>query len=208
MWNKKPVIFIGAGGHALSVSDSLGQEYMLCGFIDDAIKDSYMGLPVFGNRFIDIPDYKDYYYFVCIGDNANRKKWFNRIRDLGLNTINVIDKTAQVSSMSKIGTGNFFGKFCVVNAGVEIGDNNLLNTFALVEHGCVIGNHTNLSTNCTINGDVVVKDCVYLGSGAVCNGQLTLGECSIVGSGAVVTKDIPNNEVVVGVPAKAIVRYT
>ena len=45
---------------------------------------------------------------------------------------------------------------------------------------------------------------VWIGGGAIINGGVTIGNGSIVGAGAVVTKDVPENVIVGGVPAKII----
>ena len=49
---------------------------------------------------------------------------------------------------------------------------------------------------------VTIKDNVIIGSRAVIKAGVTVGENSVVAMGAVVTKDVPPNTVVVGVPAK------
>lgn len=49
----------------------------------------------------------------------------------------------------------------------------------------------------------VGKD-VWIGSGAVILPGVTIGDGAIIGAGAVVTKDVPDNVVVAGVPAKVI----
>ena len=51
---------------------------------------------------------------------------------------------------------------------------------------------------------IVVGDNVYIGYQAMILPGVTIGDNVIVGAGAVVTKDIPPNSVVVGVPAKVI----
>lgn len=202
--NQKLVI-IGVGGHARSVADSVDPEvFDLIGYVDEYRTDGISGKPVFGSRIVDVPDYKDCAYLVGIGDCHVRKRWFETITRMGLKTVNVIDKTAQVSPSVKMGTGNFVGKFAVINAGTIIGDNNLVNTMALLEHESRVWNHTNLSTRSTINGDVVVEDCVFLGSGATCIGQLTLGRHSVIGAGSVVIRDVDPGCTVVGIPAKVI----
>lgn len=45
---------------------------------------------------------------------------------------------------------------------------------------------------------------VWIGAGATVTQGVTIGENSIVAAGAVVTKDVPSNVIVVGIPAKVI----
>ena len=55
----KKIIFVGAGGHAKSVADSINKsEYELCGFIDSNKKGTHMGLPIWGTELEDIPNYE------------------------------------------------------------------------------------------------------------------------------------------------------
>lgn len=203
----KKIILIGAGGHSKSVADSINKtEYNLCGFIDENKQGSHLGLPILGNRIENIPNYKEYKYFVSIGDVGYRKIWFDRIKEMGLESLNIVDSSAIVSASAKIGIGNFIGKMVVINADAEIGDNNVINTKALVEHECKIGDHNHLSTNSVINGNVIVEDSVFIGSSSVCNGQLTIGKGAIIGSGSVIIEDVSPRVTVVGVPAKIIKR--
>ena len=203
----KKIIFVGAGGHAKSVADSINKsEYELCGFIDSNKKGTHMGLPILGTDLEDIPNYEEYCYFVSIGDVGYRKLWFDRIRNRRLSIINIIDSSAIISSGVKMGIGNFVGKMAVINADAEIGNNNVINTKALIEHECKVGDHNHLSTNSVINGNVIVGNSVFLGSSSVCNGQLKIGSNAIIGSGSVIIKDVPENVTVVGVPARVIKR--
>lgn len=48
---------------------------------------------------------------------------------------------------------------------------------------------------------VTIGDRVFVGYGAIIMPGVSIGENSIVGAGAVVTRDVPSNTVVVGVPA-------
>jgi acetyltransferase-like isoleucine patch superfamily enzyme len=47
-----------------------------------------------------------------------------------------------------------------------------------------------------------VKKGASIGSGAVILCGVTIGENALIGAGAVVTKDVPDNAVVAGVPAR------
>ncbi|MDE7077446.1 MAG: sugar O-acetyltransferase, partial [Alistipes sp.] len=49
---------------------------------------------------------------------------------------------------------------------------------------------------------IVVRRNAWIGAGAMILPGVTVGENAIVAAGAVVTKDVPDNTVVAGVPAK------
>jgi len=53
---------------------------------------------------------------------------------------------------------------------------------------------------------VIIKDGAVIGSRAVIKAGVTIGNNSVVAMGAVVTKDVPDNTVVAGVPAR--VKYS
>ncbi|GJH40033.1 nodulation protein L [Capnocytophaga sp. HP1101] len=57
-------------------------------------------------------------------------------------------------------------------------------------------------------GHVHICKNVWIGAGAVITAGVTIGENSVVAAGAVVTKDVPANVVVAGVPAKVIKELT
>lgn len=55
-------------------------------------------------------------------------------------------------------------------------------------------------------GPVIIKDNVWVGEGVAILSGVTIGENSIIATNTVVTKDVPANSVVAGIPAK-IVKY-
>ncbi|MBW2559292.1 MAG: hypothetical protein JRE40_00410 [Deltaproteobacteria bacterium] len=62
--------------------------------------------------------------------------------------------------------------------------------------------------NPALNRDrpVRIENDVWVGTGCTILKGVTIGENSIIAAGSVVTKDIPNNVVAAGVPAKVIRR--
>ncbi|TSK06246.1 MAG: hypothetical protein FPO08_13930 [Geobacter sp.] len=50
----------------------------------------------------------------------------------------------------------------------------------------------------------VIGDRVYIGPGAKIFGKVSIGSDVAIGANAVVTKDLPDNAVAVGIPAKVI----
>ena len=81
-----------------------------------------------------------------------------------------------------------------------------------VSEHAVIGKNCNLSHQVTIGvsrrgeraGIPTVGDNVYIGPGAKVFGKVTIGNNAAIGANAVVTRDVPENAVVVGIPARVI----
>lgn len=89
-------------------------------------------------------------------------------------------------------------------------------TFAIaINKRCTIGNNVNISQCVTIGikqtgkkqGVPVLGNNIYIGPGSTIIGGVIIGDNVVIGANSVVTKDIPNDAVVVGVPA-TILSYT
>lgn len=199
------LIMIGAGGHALSVADSLDRTAVqICGCINEVNDLTLPGVPLIARSLEDIPDAADYAYFIAFGDNENRKRWYDALKARGLKIISVIDPTARISESAVVGEGCFIGKFAVVNAEARIGNDCIVNTRAIVEHECRIGDHAQLATGVIVNGKSVVEELAFLGSGCICNDKVTVGRGAVIGSGTVVIRDILPEVTAVGNPARII----
>lgn len=108
--------------------------------------------------------------------------------------------------------------------GVQIGENvSLINTTIDWSHGFLvsIGNRVTLtgvkilthdgSTQIPFGvsrvGKVTIGDEVYVGHGTIILPNVCIGSRVVIGAGSVVTKDIPDNSVAVGNPARVIETY-
>ena len=58
--------------------------------------------------------------------------------------------------------------------------------------------------NITLFKRIVIGNNVHIGTGAIIMPGVSIGDNCIIGCGAVVTKNIPNNSIAVGVPARVI----
>ena len=72
------------------------------------------------------------------------------------------------------------------------------------EYGCdcIIGTRYDYG-NLTY-GDIMLEDNVWIGSNAIILENVKIGANSVIAAGAVVTKDVPKNVIVAGVPARVI----
>lgn len=84
---------------------------------------------------------------------------------------------------STIINANTIGRGCIIRHNTTIG-----NTNELLDHVPIIGNNVNI------------------GAGAIIIGKICIGDNVTIGAGSVVVKDVPNNCIVAGNPAK-IIRY-
>jgi acetyltransferase-like isoleucine patch superfamily enzyme len=94
----------------------------------------------------------------------------------------------------------------VIGAGVHIGMSCVINNCASVAHDSKVDDYASINDGCRIGGSVEIGSMAYLGMGAVVLPKIKIGASSVVGAGSVVTKDVPGDVTVAGVPAREIRR--
>ncbi len=107
--------------------------------------------------------------------------------------------------MVSIGNGSSLCEFVHIwgGGGVSIGNNVLVASHVSIS-SLTHEKNTKIFAMTIIRKPIVIEDNCWIGSGATILPGLKLNQGCIVGAGAVVTKDVPANSIVVGVPAKVI----
>lgn len=160
--------------------------------------------------FINAPA-KDKFFNIAIGSSIARDNVAKRLTTAGCQPFSAIANSAIIYDENEIGLGATICDNVMITSNAVIGCYFQANIYSYVAHDCVIGNYVTLAPRVSCNGNVVVEDYAYIGTGAVLkqgskSKPLVIGRGATIGMGAVVTKDVAPNAVVVGNPAKPMLK--
>ncbi len=147
-------------------------------------------------------------FLISVGEPVVKDKIFEKLQNDGCAMASIIheDSIPTIWTDKKIGKGLVMGRFCSFPPGCNFGNNVLIQGKCVMGHDLVLGDNVVISALAFVGGDVTIGKNTYIAPGALIRNGIRIGENAIVGMGAVVTKDVPDNAVVVGNPAK-IMRY-
>lgn len=207
------MLIIGAKGFAKEVLEVVHQLNQLdnLAFYDDVSND--VAEKLFGRFPIlrTIQEASLYFktvdnqFTIGIGNPVLRKMLFDKFTSLGG------ELTSTISPLAKIGCyGNCIEAGCnimtgtVITSDITIKKGTLLNLNCTIGHDSVLGEFVELSPGVHISGNCIIGDYSVFGTNATMLPRVTVGKNVIIGAGSVVTKNLPDNCVAVGIPAKII----
>ena len=85
-----------------------------------------------------------------------------------------------------------------------IGDGTKIDALVHIAHNVTIGRNCSLTAGAVVGGSTRIGDTCWLGLNSTLKHKIQVGNKVIVGSGASVINDIPDEDIVAGVPAKSI----
>ena len=204
------LVVLGASGHAREVAEVIGQVAArdpswghLAGMLDD--RPELHGKLVGGHTVLSgIAGYqgRGVRAVLGVGYPETKHRVLKIANESGFDWPILVHPRSELGSRVTLGRGVFIQAGCVITCDVDIGDFVTLNVSATVSHDVRIGDLATLSPGVHLGGCVTVEQGALLGIGAAVKQGVRIGMWSVVGAGAVVVDDVPDNAVVVGVPAR------
>jgi len=208
----RPLIIIGAGGHAKVVLDtalSLGYEVL---GLADANTETH------GNSILDTSvagddEWVETYLpetvmlgngIGSIDDTEARQRIYSGFRAKGYKFATLVHPSAMIGRDVELGNGTVVMAGAVIQPGCRIGDNVIINTGARVDHDSRVGDHSHIAPGAVLSGSVQIGENAHIGTGATIVQSITIGDDSLVAAGAVVVKNAPRNSKIIGMLGKDI----
>jgi len=189
--NNSEVIIIGYSGHSYVIIDIFKSRNSHLKYYIDNEEKSYNP---YNLQYLGTEKEKDVQkelkindYFIAIGT-----------------PVNAIHHTSLLSSSVKLGKGVMCAPNITINAWSKVGNGVICNTGCIIEHECKIEAYAHIAPGVVLAGNVTIGKYSFIGANSVIKQGITIGKNVIVGAGSVVIKDIPDNVIVVGNPARII----
>ncbi len=214
---KKKLLIIGGHGSgeiAMSIfedSNHVNDEWDIKGYLSDIVMPgNNLGKYKVLGKTEEIMKYIKEGYFIhnalyfSVKDKENRVNRFKELKiPLELNAT-AIHPTAIVSPGVEIGNGVLINQYSLLQVNCSIGDFVHVYSGSLVGHESRVRDYCTIGAHAIIGGRVIVNEGAHIGLNASIREDITVGSYAIVGMSAVVTKNVNNNNTVVGNPAKQI----
>jgi len=191
-------------------------QFEISGFVD---KDEFVS----GNKIINISNrYKvpvvaeslflDYakkskekvYCIIAIANGDVSNKIHSKFKDY-CKFPNIIDPSAQLNDIKKIGIGNLIFQNVILSWNVEIGNFNKFLFDTHVGHESNIGDFNEFNPKVSVSGKCDIGDCNLFGVGSMIIQDKKVGTNNNIGMGAVLIRNIKSNETWFGNPAKKLI---
>ena len=217
--SKLTLVLAGAGDHARVLIDVIKEngyaefrEWNIAALTDarpELHGQSVMGIPVTGNdsTLHQLRDQGIEHALVGVGLAAGierRAAVYEVLVSADFELPVLLHPSALVASRVEIDAGSVVLGGAIIGTKTRVGKNTVVNIGAALSHDCVLEDHAVVCDGAHITGGVRIGEGALIGAGATILPYLTIGRNGTVAAGAVVTKNVEDNAVVAGVPARAI----
>ena len=156
---------------------------------------------------IDLADLRDVHRhtaaIVCAFSPIRRRELVAAARAAGLRFDGpLVDPTSVVPRSTRLGDGTYVGAGCVLGAAALLGDHVFVNRAANLGHHAVVDDYATIGPGVTIAGHVRIGEGALVGAGSTILPGVTIGAGAMVAAGSVVRRDVADDTLVAGAPAR------
>jgi sugar O-acyltransferase (sialic acid O-acetyltransferase NeuD family) len=208
----QPLIILGTGGSAYDVLDiveainAVAPTWHVAGFLDDAreVGSQQLGFAALG-ALREAGRFEECWFLNVIGSDRSyhRRQEILATTELGVERFaTLVHPKAAVSSYARLGRDVYVAAGASIGGGVTVEDHVGVSPGAIVGHDTSIESYSMIAPGAVVSGFVHIGRGAYVGAGAVVRQHLRIGTKALVGMGAVVVRDVPDEAIVVGNPAR------
>jgi len=207
------IVLFGGGPHCKCCIYIIEQEgkYEIAGITDPYLEigSKIYGYPVIGRQEDIIQLISDYHIdagLVSIGDNWIRNYVVDFIRSEinDFKFINAIHPSADIGTRSELGTGIVISAGCLVDTGCRIGNFCYFGTGGQLGHDSIMDDYSSIVAGSVTGGNIKIGKHTAITLGVTIVDRVEIGSNTVIGSGSLILKDIPDNVMVYGNPAKIV----
>lgn len=207
------LVIVGCGGFGREVLDVVeainakAPTWKFAGFIDDSPSETdarlvaERGYAVLGGleRLKQNPELS---YSIGIGNGATRQLIDEQLTEAGLSAAVLIHPSATIGGQTELGPGTVLCAGVRLTTNVSLGRHVHVNLNSTVGHDCAIDSYVTVNPLVAISGRVRIGRGTLLGTHSSVLQGLTIGAEATVGAAACVVRDVSDEQVVKGVPAR------
>lgn len=209
----KDIYIIGSGDIAKFIAYNYDlfelENHYLKGFLDNdksKIGTKFCGIDVYDIDLFLAKETLDFDIVIGIASPRIKEKVYNEFKDKGVGFPNLISKGTWISNNVNLGKGLIIYPNVSIEHECEIKDFVIINCNSSIGHNTIIEDFSTIAPGVHLAGFTYISSGVDFGIGACTRQKVRIGKNSVVGGNAMLIKDIEDNVVVAGVPAK-IIKY-
>lgn len=173
-------------------------------FVDDNFDaGQYKDLPVY-----NFEELKKHYsvdeceFTVASGEPYFRKTLSEKIENAKYKLCTLIHPDITIAKDTVVNEGSIICKGSVITDDAYIEKGTLVNLLCSIAHDVNIGRYCVIQPHCSISGNVHIGDGTHIGTRSAIRDEVKIGSNCIIGMCSNVTKNIPENSVAFGNPAR------
>jgi len=144
-------------------------------------------------------------FTIGIGNPYLRKRICDKFTAIGGKLVSTISNDSKIGTFeTSLGIGCNVLHGVIISNSTTVGMGCIIYFNSILTHDCVLGDFVEVSPSVNILGRSKIDSYTQIGSNSTILPDLEIGKNVVIGAGSIVTKNVPDNKLVYGNPAKII----